>query len=272
MATESTPESTPEVTPQTRRLPRPSVLSLLTTGRRALKEVPGLRIFLLKGFIINYALFLTTAVLAYYVIFYFFVQPYVARMDEWAQGEGFLWEMLQLLLNVLVWITQMLLLAGTLMLSLLFSLALMSTWLEALAARIVAHCRGQEPAGAFSLVEWVISLGAAFRDSLGLIGMALGALLLGFIPLVGPLLVIAVDSYLLGWEIRDPYLVVRQEAGDPRKQLRKGLVLWTARAGFIPVLLAMIPFLGWLLLPVVMIYMVAGFAWQCEQDLLKNPA
>jgi hypothetical protein len=33
----------------------------------------------------------------------------------------------------------------------------------------------------------------------------------------------------------------------------------------------MIPIAGWLLLPLAMIYMVAGFAWQCEQDLLKNP-
>lgn len=260
-----------ETSPQVRRLPRPSALSLLTSGRQALREIPGMRLFLLKGFLINYTLFVLTAALAYYVIFYFFVQPYVARMDEWVQGEGFFWEILMLLLNVLLWVTQLLLLAGTLMLSLLFSLAMMSTWLEALAARIVAHCRGREPAGAFSLVEWVISLGAALRDSLGLIGLALAALLLGFIPVVGPLLVIVVDSYLLGWEIRDPYLVVRQEAGNPRKQLRKGLMFWTARAGFIPVLLAMIPIVGWLLLPMAMIYMVAGFAWQCEQDLLENP-
>lgn len=259
-----------ESTPQPRRLPRPSALSLIASGRQALREIPGLRLFLLKGFIINYTLFLITAALAYYVIYYFFVEPYVARMDEWVQGEGFFWEMLTLLLNVLRWLTQILLLAGTLMLSLLFSLAMMSSWLEALAARIISHCRGGEPAGAFSLVEWVLSLGAALRDSLGLIGLALAALLLGFIPVVGPLLVILVDSYLLGWEIRDPYLVVRQEAGDARKQLRKGLMFWTARAGFIPVVLAMIPIVGWLLLPLVMIYMVAGFAWQCEQDLLKN--
>lgn len=264
------PDTTP--TPKPRRLPRPSALSLITSGRRALREVPSLKLFLIKGFLINYALFVVSAALAYYVVYFFFVEPYVARMDEWVQGEGFFWGMLELLLNVLRWVTQLLLLAGTVMLSLLFSLAMMSTWLEAMASRIVAHCRGREPAGAFSMVQWIISLGAAIRDSLGLMGLAMGALLLGFVPLVGPLLVIMVDSYLLGWEIRDPYLVVRQEAGDTRKQLRKGLMFWTARAGFIPVFLAMIPVLGWLLLPLVMIYMVAGFTWQCEQDLLKNPA
>lgn len=259
-------------TPQIRRLPRPSPLSLITSGRRALREVPGLKLFLIKGFIINYVMFVVTAALANYVIYYYFVEPYVARMDEWASGDGFFWEMLGLVLNVVVWLTQLLLLAGTIMLSVLFSLAMMSTWLESLAARIMAHCRGNEPEGPFSLVAWVISLGAALRDSLGLIGLALSALLLGFIPFVGPLLVIVVDSYLLGWEVRDPYLVARESAGDPRKQLRKGLMFWTARAGLIPVLLAMIPFLGWLLLPMAMIYMVAGYAWQCEQDLLKRPA
>ena len=263
---------TPDSTQPVRRLPRPSPLALLRSGRKALREVPRLRVFLLKGYIINYSLFLVTAALAYYVIFFFFVEPYVARMDEWITGEGFFWKMLALLLNVLVWLTQLLLLAGTVMLSLLFSLAMMSIWLEGLAARIVAHCRGGTPPEAFSLVEWVISLGAALRDSLSLMALAIAALLLGFIPVVGPLLVILVDSYLLGWEIRDPYLVVRQAAGDPRKQMRKGLILWTVKAGFIPVVLAMIPVVGWVLLPLVMIYMVAGFAWQGEQDLLEHKA
>ncbi len=259
-------------TPRPRRLPRPSGLALLSSGRRALREVPRLRLFLLKGFLLNYAFFLITSVLAYYMVYFFFVQPYMARMDQWVTGEGFFWELLILVLNVVQWMTQLLLLVGTLMLSLLFSLAMMSMWLEALAARIVAHCRGESAeAGAFSLVEWVAGLGAAFRDSIRLILLALGALLLGFIPVVGPLLVILVDSYLLGWEIRDPYLAVRQQFGDPRKQLRKGLVLWTIQAGFVPVALS-ITIVGCLLLPVVMIYMVAGFAWQAEQDLKQHPA
>ncbi len=183
-------------------------------------------------------------------------------------GEDIFFEMLALLFKLLLWLTQILLMAATLVLCLLFSFALMTMWLEGLVGRIVAHCRGNEtPPGPFSLGEWVTGLARSLRDSLRLILLALVALFLGFIPVVGPVLVVLVDSYLLGWEIRAPYLTVREEHGDEHRALRRGLTLWTVRTGFLPVLLAVIPFVGWLLLPALLIYMVAGTAWHGEQAL-----
>ncbi|MCZ6646168.1 MAG: EI24 domain-containing protein, partial [SAR324 cluster bacterium] len=242
--------------------------------RQALREVPGLKMFLLKGFVLNYTIFVAVAALVYYGIFFLLLQPYLVQLDEWATGEGFLWDVLALLLGLVAWLTQLMLLAATLMFSLLISLALMSMWFEALAARVVAHCRGgvAEGRGRFTLLAWLAGIGAALRESLRLMVLAFAAMLLGLVPVVGPLLVIVIDGYLLGWEVRDPYLVVREVLGEERKQLRKGLMLWTVQAGLLPVFLAMIPILGWALLPGVMIYLVAGFAWRGEQALREAQA
>ncbi|MCZ6841996.1 MAG: hypothetical protein O7G32_04105, partial [SAR324 cluster bacterium] len=118
------------------RLPRPSAFALLASGRQALREVPGLKMFLLKGFVLNYTIFVAVAALVYYGIFFLLLQPYLVQLDEWATGEGFLWDALALLLGLVAWLTQLMLLAATLMFSLLISLALMSMWFEALAARV----------------------------------------------------------------------------------------------------------------------------------------
>jgi uncharacterized protein involved in cysteine biosynthesis len=256
------------------RLPRKSPFALLGAGRTALREVPGLRAFLIKGFLLNYGVFIVTAAAAMILIYWFLVRPVGEGLTAWSMGEGFFWGLVAWLLKVVLWVTQLLLMAATLMLSLLFAMALMTLWFEALVGRIVAHCRQESEGagGAFSLREWLGGLGRSIRDSVWLMVLALLALGFGFIPVVGPVLVVLFDGYLLGWEIREPYLTVREEYGDERRALRKGLALWTVQTGLLPVVLAMIPIVGWLLLPAVLIYLVAGFAWQGEQALRSEAA
>jgi uncharacterized protein involved in cysteine biosynthesis len=88
-----------------------------------------------------------------------------------------------------------------------------------------------------------------------------------FVPLVGPFLTFALASYLMGWEVREPYLAVRAARGEDLGALRRGLHGWTLRAGTLIVLLAMVPWLGWLLAPVILTYQVAGVAWLSERDV-----
>ncbi len=253
-------------------LPRRGPLALLASGREALREVPGLRAFIFRGFLLNYGVFAVCAVLGMGLIYTFVVEPIGAGLSAWSLGEGFLWETLAFLLQIVLWIAQLLLMAGTLLLSFFLALVLMSFWFEALAGRIVAHCRQGAEGPPFSLKAWAATLLRSLRESARLILLAVAALLLGFIPVVGPVLVVLVNAYLLGWEVRNPYLLAREESGDDPAQLRRGLKLWTVRVGLLPVLLAMGPILGWALLPAAMIYLVAGFAWQGERGLQTHDA
>jgi uncharacterized protein involved in cysteine biosynthesis len=247
-------------------LRRQGPFALLAAGRTALREVPGLRALLLKGFLLVYGLFLVLGFVVLGLGYRYLVQPLSQGLSDWRMDGGFLVELIFPLLAGLLWLGQAVLLAATLLLAFLLALSLMSVWFEALASRIVRHARGGGMAEApFSMAAWARSLGGALRDSLLLLALAVVSLLLGFLPLIGPFLALGLAGFLMGWEVREPYLAVRAAEGTPLKELRRGLGPWTVRIGLLPVLLALVPLAGWLLMPAVLIAMVAGVAWSGEQ-------
>lgn len=252
--------------PAPRGVTRAGPLALLGAGRQAFRQVPGLRGLLLQGFLLLYAVFVAVGAVMMGLVYRFGVQPLSHGMAAYDPGGSFFLELLLPLATGLVWLAQLLLLAATLLLSLVLSFALLSVWFEALAGRVAAHARGGAAAEApFGLRAWLGSLGRSLRDSVLLLALAVLSLLVAFVPLVGPFLTFALASYLMGWEVREPYLAVRAARGEDLGALRRGLHGWTLRAGTLIVLLAMIPWLGWLLAPVVLTYQVAGVAWLSER-------
>ncbi|MEE8395111.1 MAG: EI24 domain-containing protein [bacterium] len=250
-------------------LGRASPLALLAGGREALRAVPGLRAFLWRGLVLNYLVFATLAALAVAAAYFLVVAPLVASLEGWKGDGGLITAVLFWAARLLVWVAALLLLAGSLVVSLILSFAMMGLWYEALATRIVAHWRPEAVEGlpAFALSDLLGGLMRSLRETFWLLVLALAALGLGLIPLAGPALVLAVDGYLLGWEARSPYLAVREALGDDPRLLRRGLAWWTFQTGLPPLLLAMLPVVGWLLLPALMIDLVAGVAWQGERAI-----
>ena len=247
-------------------------MALFKGGSEAIKSVPGLKGFVVRGFLLNYLVFMLIAALGMGLLYQYAVAPLLNMVPMPADTQGFMAVALSWFAKVMLWVLNIVLMGATLLLSFLVSLSLMSLWYEALAGRIVAHFRGSEESAAqrFSLGRWLAGLTRSLKDSLVLLLLSLLALSLGFIPLVGPLLVPAINSYLLGREVRDPYLVVRMELGDDPAMLTRGLKLWTLRIGMAPMLLGFIPVVGWLFLPLCVMYLVAGVAWESEQQLKSN--
>ncbi|MEE8436297.1 MAG: EI24 domain-containing protein [bacterium] len=253
---------------------RPGTLALVGAGRKAFREVPGLRMLMVKGFLLLYGLFAIFGTIALVVFYRLVFVPMFRRLDAWQADGGFFMDLLLPLLNGLLWIAQLMLTGALLVVCLLLSLSMMSLWFEALCGRIVSHRRGLEQPDGFSLRAWARSLARAVKDGLWVLLLSAAAMVLGvfsmaagFVFPVGPLLVFLINAYLMGWEIREPYLSVRETLGDDRKALRKGLAWWTIRAGLLPVFLAMIPIVGWIVMPMILIYQVAGMAWVNEQGV-----
>lgn len=243
----------------------PGGLALIAAGREAFRKVPGLRMLLVKGFLLLYGLFAVLGTASLALLYRYAIRPWIERIESYQTDGGFFMDLLLPLLNGLLWLGQVMLMVAVLLLAMLLTLSLMTLWFEALADRIVRHQRGlQDAGGGFSLGAWAGSILRALRESLWLLLLAVFSVLLGFVPLGGPVLVFLINGYLFGWEAREPYLLVREGLGDDRKALRRGMTLWTIRIGAVPVVLAMIPVVGWLALPMVLIYQVAGLAWANE--------
>ncbi len=249
-------------------LARTGVLGVIGAAGDAFSTVPGLRWFALRGFLLNYLVFILTTAVAVGLVYTYLIAPYARDLQSAVSGEGFWMSLVSGLMGVVFWISGLLLLAATFLLATIVSLTLMSLWFETLAGRIVAHWRSDVSEPRFALMAWLRSLGRALADGLWLLLLSASTLLLGFIPLAGPVLVVAINSYLLGREVRDPYLTVLHDLALPgavHPGKAKGLTGFTMRMGLVPVVLAAIPVLGWLLMPVVLIYLVAGVAWAGER-------
>lgn len=255
-------------TPAAEGLTRHGPLALLSSGRKAFGIVPGLKGFLVKGFLINLALFFVLVSLTLALVYPLMVAPMADYLDSLANSGGFwagLWHSFLSWLFILVKLLVMtLVVAG----SFIISLAMMSLYFEALAARIMAHLgRGsaEEAQARFSISRWTASIVRSLKDSVVILILIVVAFILGIIPFIGPLLALLLNGFLLGWEIREPYLVVRAEQNGSLTELRQGLRLWTIKVGILPLLVAMVPLIGWLLLPLLMIFLVAGVSYTAEQ-------
>lgn len=254
-------------------LPTDTAMNVFLAGRTALSEVPGLNLLMVKGFVVMYAVSGVLAVIGVAGIYTYLVQPAAEFLTYWSTGDNAWLTLIASLLKALLWLGQFALLVVTLLFSFRVALSLMGAWFEVVAEHIVRHCqikRGEHPPPA-PLLPWRVwwdSLGRNLHAAaISLVGSIL-AIFLGFVPFIGPILALGINAYLLGRDAREPYLNVLASHGAPYNALRKGLRRFTFRLGLMPVLVGLVPFVGWLALPVVMLYLVAGVAWLGEQKRL----
>jgi len=243
---------------------------LLGDGMRAFAKVKGLKGLAIKGFMINSLLFFGLAALAYWGVEAYLVPTIEATVASWGDGEGFLAQFLGWVAEIVNWALRILVLVAGILVALLLSLTMMTFWYEAMSRSIMHHFRPKVPAPAFGFGRWVASLAEGTLSGLGLVILSLMALVLGVVPFIGPFLALGVNAYLIGREIREPYLVVRSETGESLRSLAKGKRGWTLMLGLLPVGVAMVPVLGWLLLPMVIMMLSAGVAWANESAQPQN--
>lgn len=252
-------------------LPARTALSTLLAGRTALSTIPGLNMLIFRGFVILYGLATVLGVAAIFGLHAWIIQPLAESLTYWSAGEGWLISLVASLVKALLWLGQFILMLGSVMLALRISLALMGMWFEVLSEKVLLFWRVKrgELTEQDAQRTWLFQLSTLKRglqSSAVSLLLSLVALLLGFVPFVGPLLTLSITAYLLGRDVREPYLLVRASYGEDYATLKAGRRGWTFRLGLLPVMLSFVPVLGWLLLPAVMIYLVVGVAWLGEEE------
>lgn len=247
-----------------KRVTAASYGSLIEAGRQAMVRVPGIQFFLLKGFVALYGLSAVLGVAATRGLYLWVFKPWSDHLTAFNTNDQVLLEMLIGLAKALLWLGQFVIMLSCIFLAFRVALSLMTLWSEALVERIIAHRRGAPAQDSFSLALWVKSFGQSLRSSVVSILLSILAIFIAFLPFVGPILALLLNAYLLGRDIRDPYLLVRSAAGEPLHILKQELGGWTVKIGAVPTLVGLVPIIGWVALPALMLYLVAGVAWLAE--------
>lgn len=233
-------------------------LSALRFGQQALFKIEGLRTRMVHGILINYAVFFGAAIAMNGVFYFYVLEPFI----DWVFGgdEG-LWATAG---TVMLWLIQLTAASVFILIALRFSIQFLSLWNQSLIFRVIQNFREvKEPP--FSLkVLWSGMLGALY-EGLKACVIPLLLLFLGLIPLLGVVLVFLIESHLLGRDMIRVYLDCLDRSEDV-VTLRKTWRWVPMRLGWLPMGLAFVPLLGWLLLPLVLTYEVIGFAYYVESS------
>ena len=239
-------------------LQKTNAITVFRSGHQALSEIEGLRGMVVRGMLFNYLIFFA-ATLALNGLFYY---QLLGPLLNWifGAGEGF-WAALG---SVVLWSIQLTVAAVFAMLALRFSVELLSLWYQSLVLRIIKHFRQiEEPT--FSFKAWMTNIKYIFKESLKACFFQVMLLFVGLIPVIGLPIIFVLESHLLGRESTIAYLDSLTNPEEAAK-LRRNWRWLPVHIGWLPTVLAFIPFVGWLFLPLTLTYEVIGFAYLVEKS------
>ena len=239
-------------------LQKTNAVTVFRSGHQALSEIEGLRVMAVRGMLFNYLIFFA-ATLALNGLFYY---QLLGPLINWlfGVGEGF-WAAVG---SAILWSIQLTVAAVFAMVSLRFSVELLSLWHQSLVLRIIKHFRQIEEQ-AFSFRVWLANFKYILKESLKACLLPVMLLFVGLIPVIGLPIVFVLESHLLG---RESTIVYLDSLTNPEEaaELRKSWRWLPVRIGWLPTILAFIPFIGWLFLPLTITYEVIGFAYLVEKS------
>ena len=234
-----------------------NAISSLREGFRIQKNIPGLRRQLSRLLILNYIIFLLVSLLLNGLFYYYVLEPLI----NWLFGSegGFFATIGQWML----WLLQLNVAAVFAFISLRFSIEVSGIWHQLLVSRVIRHYR-EIPEVRFHFRDWMKSLVYSMVEALKLCLVPLLILFAGLIPLIGFLMVYLLESYILGRDVLRVYLDEINEEVE-LNELRKNFRWVPIKLGWLPMLLAFMPVIGWLLMPLVQILLVIGLASLIER-------
>jgi len=236
---------------------------LILLGRRMVGRIQGLRTVFWKGLLINLGLFVVLALILNVALYVWGLRP----LKMWAFGDG--GGALDITGRVLLWIVQLALAALFAFISLHASIGMMGMWFEDMVVRVIRHYRPIEERP-FRVRSWL----DAMWDGLMIAAKDLILLVLvfplGFVPVIGGILVFCGGAYLIGRSVIGPYLTVTSERRFlVRRELRQ-FRLACLKIGWPHGILAVIPILGWILMPVAMTDQIIGVSCHVEKEIARG--
>ena len=234
----------------------PNLLSIWRGVRPALKNVPGLRRRIQRIGLISTAVFalLTLAVLLAFD--QWVIDGYLNWMQDRVGSQA-------VMASVFTWLMYIIVGALAVIINLRIVIALASFWNDALVGDVIRHFRPL-PDLPFDRRRFMRDLGRSVLFVLRDLVITLILLFVGMISVVGLPLVLAAEVLISGTAIRASYVDVLRGAGEPAQTNRRRLRASIIHLGLLPTLLSLLPFVGWLLIPPIVVLQLIGFTWDAE--------
>ena len=240
------------------KLQKTNAITVFSAGNQALSEIEGLHGMAVRGMFFNYLIFFAV-LLGLNGLFYFqILGPFIYWL--FGGGEG-LWAAVG---TIVLWSIQLTVAAVIAMVSLRFSVELLSLWHQSLVQRIITHFRHiEEPV--FSFKAWLAEINHILKEALKACLFPVLLIFVGLIPVIGLPIVFLLESHLMG---RQGVMVYFESISNPEEaaELQKKWRWMPIRIGWLPAILAFIPFIGWFFLPLSLTYEVIGFAFLVEKS------
>ena len=240
------------------KLQKIHVLAVFRAGKQAFAKIEGLRGLVLTGLFLNYLIFFVATLFLNGLFYFQLLDPFINWL--FGKGDGF-WASIG---TVFLWSIQLTFAAVISLAALRFSVELMSFWYQHIVSMIIKDFRQIEET-AFSLKACFSELKYILKEAMKACFFPLLLLFVGLIPFVGLPLVFLLEAHLLGRQTVVVYLeslTIHEESVE----LRKSLGLLPIRIGWLPAILAFVPFAGWVFLPLVLTYEVVGFTYLVEKS------
>jgi len=198
------------------KLQKTNAITVFGAGHQALAEIEGLRGMAVRGMFFNYLIFFDSFTgVERFVLFS--TSRSVYQLAFWWRS-GF-WAAVG---TIVLWSIQLTVAAVIAMVSLRFSVELLSLWHQSLVQRIITHFRQiEEPV--FSFKAWLAEINHILKEALKACLFPVLLIFVGLIPVIGLPIVFMLESHLMGREGVIVYLdslTNQEEAVELRKMWR----------------------------------------------------
>ena len=234
---------------------------LVKKGLQAFRHVPGLFTHYLKGVLLTMTVAVGVFLLMYFGLYDVFIYPwvesYVESFNKWASWMSYFTAPAAVIVKLVVFTIMV-------YLSLKASTVVMMLWIDFLIERVMQNFRDL-PDLPFSFARMIKVMKAGLKITFNNLMMTFLFMGLGMLPIIGPILAFLGISRSSGLDILSPYLLLLAERQlQLMEEFRFGKRQLIG-SGYLQAAVCFLPFVGWLILPSLMLLQVIGFAYFCEE-------
>ncbi len=234
---------------------------LFLKGVNSFDNIKGLTAQYIKGVVIT--LFFVAVIFT--LEFLFIYQPFIAPFIEYyVEKINNFWSWFTYVVTPISWILKFIVWVLLIISAMKVASLFMSFWLDKLVEKVIGHYREvPDVPFSFSITGKNIFKGLALSS--GNMVFALIFMILGFIPILGPVFAFIGGSCSNGYDIMSPYLMILAESDDDLLKDFKITKKKTFFSGFVQTILTFVPAVGWFALPFTLLAQVIGYTAYCEE-------